>query len=100
MGPIRNALSTTLAEDAVRSGRATVGDALQIRFRASTNLSYNWITMNGLGNVGDLEEPVPVVLREEWELKLQRFDLRHEPKHFRPEFWDLRASTRLFGFTP
>lgn len=81
-------------EDAVQAGRATGWAALQIRFRASTDLPYNWITMNGLGKLGDMGEPLPAALREKWEPKLQQLDLRRERKLFREELWELVASTR------
>lgn len=81
-------------EDAVQTGRSTGWAALQIRFRASTELPYNWITMNGLSTLGDLGEPLPPALREKWGPKLQQLDLRRERKLVREELWEQVASTR------
>lgn len=75
-------------EDTVQAGKATGWAALQIRFRASTDLPYSWITMNGLGKLGDMGEPLSAALREKWLSKMQQVDLRRECTLVKEELWN------------
>lgn len=80
-------------EDTTAAGVTTGWAALQIRFRNSEDLPYQYINMNGLSKFGAMDDQ-PAALMEKWGEKLRQVNMRRERKLIREELWQLVASTR------
>jgi hypothetical protein len=80
-------------EDTTAAGVTTGWAALQIRFRNSEDLPYQYINMNGLSKFGSMDDQ-PAALMEKWGDKIRQLNMRAERKLIREELWQLVESAR------